>query len=208
MATKGPSSLEDLVQQANRLNDMLEADARALSFRGLFDAQKLHGLTGGNSYKGLADDLEALANEFEAIFPTIEGKCAITRADLTAATQMATRLTRRLGEQQLSPEAVAAIAEERQRAFTAFIRAYEDARSALEFLRRREGDADKLAPNLYSGNVRRRKANDAASANPADASQPSAPGASGGAVAGPAAGTSPAGNGGAASPSTTQPFVS
>lgn len=157
MATKGPNNLEELVEEANKLCDILEADAKTLSLRGLFDPTKLAGLQGGNSYKALADDLEALAHELEAIYPSIRGKCATTPEDLKAAMQMSTRLTRLRGEEHISPAAVAALTEERQRAFTQVIKAYDEARAAIAFLRRREGDLEQIAPNLYIANTRRRK---------------------------------------------------
>lgn len=158
MATKEPNNLDKLVEEANKLNDILEADARALALRGLFDPEKLSRLQGGNSYKALADDLEALASALEAVYPKIQGKTGITLEELKAATQMSARLTRLRGEAQLSPEAVADLAEERQRAFTQVVKAYDEARAAIAFLRRGEGDAELIAPNLYTANTRRRKA--------------------------------------------------
>jgi len=153
MATKPSNNMEQLVEEANKLNDILEADARALALRGLFDGGKLERLTGGNSYKGLADDLEALASALEAVFPQIEGKTGITREDLKAATQMATRLTRLRGEDQLAPEVVAEVTEERQRAFTQLIKAYDEARAAVAFLAargRRGADRAERVPREHA----------------------------------------------------------
>jgi hypothetical protein len=201
MATKAPNNFDTLVEEANKLNDILEADARALALRGLFDKEKLNRLQGGNSYKALADDLEALASEFEHIYPQIQGKCATTPEDIKAATQMSTRLARIRGEEQLSPAAVAAITEERQRAFTQLIKAYDEARAAITFIRRREGDAEQIAPNLYAANNRRRKALEAAPAAPPPvptAPAPAPPAATDGAPTG-------APNG--PTPKTSQPFL-
>jgi hypothetical protein len=212
MGTKPPNNFDQLVTEANKLNDILEADARALALRGLFDGEKLARLTGGNSFKGLADDLEALASELEAVFPQIEGKTGITRDDLKAATQMATRLTRLRGEDQLSPEAVAELTEERQRAFTQLIKAYEEARAAIAFLRRAEGDADQIAPNVYIANTRRRRAFDPPVAKP-PTTTPGTPPPTGSVPprGAPAGGTALPGNGAAPStpttPSTSSPFM-
>jgi hypothetical protein len=93
--------------------------------------------------------------------------------DLKAATQMATRLTRLRGEEHLSPEVVAALTEERQRAFTQVIKAYDEARAAIAFLRRTEGDAEVITPNLYVANTRRRKALEPATGKPTDPLSPS-----------------------------------
>jgi hypothetical protein len=160
MATQPPDDLADLVAEAAKLRDMLQADAQALTQRGLFDERKLAGLKGGNGYKNLAQDLQALANELEAALPNIQGKSALSTEELQAATQMATRLTRVVGVREQSPAVLAVLAEERLRAFTQMIKTYEDARSAVGFLRRREGDAEQIAPNLYTGNARRKKVSD------------------------------------------------
>jgi hypothetical protein len=81
--------------------------------------------------------------------------------------QMATRLTRVVGVREQSPAVVAALTDERLRAFTQLIKAYDDARAAVSYLRRREGDVDEIAPNLYSGNTKPRKVNEPATSAPA-----------------------------------------
>lgn len=167
LATKPPDDLVDLVSEASRLRDRLFADAQALALRNLFDPRKLSALKGGNGYKNLASDLQALTTEFEAIFPSIQGKAATTPEELQAATQMATRLTRVIGMREQSPTVVATLTDERLRAFTQVIKAYDDARAAVSYLRRREGDVEEIVPNLYSGNTKPRKVDEPATASPA-----------------------------------------
>lgn len=157
MASKPSDDLDELVEQANKLRDTLYADAQALVHRSLFDPRKLSTLKGGNSYRNLATDLQALASELEAIFPNIQGKAGITLEELRIATQTATRLTRVVGVREQAPVVVAALVDERLRAFTQVINAYEEARAAIGFVRRREGDANEIAPNLYTANVVPRK---------------------------------------------------
>lgn len=172
MATKPPDDLLELVAEAARLRDRLYADAHALMQRALFDSRKLEGLKGGNGYKNLASDLQALATELEAILPTIQGKAGTTTEELQAATQMATRLTRIVGVREQSPAVMAALTDERLRAFTQVIKTYEDARAAVGFLRRRQGDVDDIAPNLYSGNTKARNANEPPVVAPVPLGQP------------------------------------
>ena len=167
LATKPPDDLVELVSEASRLRDRLFADAQALALRNLFDPRKITALRGGNGYKNLASDLLALATELEAIFPSIQAKAATTPEELQAATQMATRLTRVVGVREQSPTVVAALTDERLRAFTQLIKSYDDARAAVSYLRRREGDVDEIAPNLYTGNTKPRKANEPATSAPA-----------------------------------------
>ena len=62
---------------------------------------------------------------------------------------------------------VAAATEQRPRAFTLLLlRTYEEARSAIGYLRRREGDAESIAPSLWA-NKGRRKVTEAATDTPA-----------------------------------------
>jgi hypothetical protein len=136
------------------------------------------------------------------VFPQIENKCGITSEHLKAATQMSTRLARLRGEDQLSQEAVEDLTEERKRAFTQVIRAYDEARAVIAFLRRREGDAEQITPNLYIANTRRRKTL-ASAAKPSP--KPSAPPESGSFAT---AGTPPSETADAAEGSPTVPKTS
>lgn len=174
MATQPPSDLAELIEEAERLRTWLLADARALAVRGYLDGRKLDALKGGGSSKGVAQDLLALAAELEAIFPTIQGKSTTTAEELKTATQTATRLTRLVGERDQSPALVAELAQERLRGFTQLLRTYDDARAALAFLRRVEGDADEIAPNLYTANTKRRRPTEPGETDETTAAQPAA----------------------------------
>jgi hypothetical protein len=168
MATQPDDDLQILFTEASKLRERLAADAQALSLRRLFDTRKLAALKGANGYKNVAHDLQALSAEFEAIWPKIEGKCPTTLDDLTAATQMSTRVTRVVGLREQSPAVLAVLTEERMRAFTLMLKVYDEARSAVSYLRRHVGDADSIAPSLYTGKSTRRKANEAEPTAPVD----------------------------------------
>jgi hypothetical protein len=120
--------------------------------------RKLAALKGSNGYKNVAHDLQALSSEMENIWSQIEGKCATSEDDLKAASQMATRLTRIVGLRDQAPAVLAGLTEERMRAFTTMMKVYDEARSAVGYLRRHEGDVDSIAPLLYTGKSTRRKA--------------------------------------------------
>ena len=65
--------------------------------------------------------------------------------------------------------AAAESAEQRDRAFTLFIRCYDQIRRAILFLRWEQDDADTIAPSLYPGYPRRmRKEADGASESEAE----------------------------------------
>lgn len=157
MATQPPNDLQELVDEAANLRGILQADAEALARRGLFQPEKLAGLKGGSGYRNLAQDLQALATELTALLPTIQGKTATSAEDLQAAAQMSTRLTRIVGVREQSPAVLAALAEERLRAFTFLIKVYEEARAAIGYLRRHQEDAEDIVPNLYTGKAQKKK---------------------------------------------------
>jgi hypothetical protein len=95
---------------------------------------------------------------------------------------------------------VAAATDQRQRVFTLTLRAYEEARSAVTYLRRREGDAESIAPNLYTGKARRRPT-DSSTTDGSATGTPTAPAA--GTNAGAPAGNASTVTGGSAVPTPT-----
>ena len=56
-----------------------------------------------------------------------------------------------VGLREQGPAIIAASSENRQKAFTLFVKAYDHARRAVSFLRWNEDDVDTIAPSLYAG---------------------------------------------------------
>jgi hypothetical protein len=61
-----------------------------------------------------------------------------------------------VGARDQGPAVVAEATDQRLRAFTLMLRTYEEARAAIGYLRRREEDAESIAPTLYPGKGKRR----------------------------------------------------
>lgn len=158
LATQSPDDLVELGAEATKLRERLVADAKALALRGLFEQRKLANLKGGQGYRNVAVDLQALATEFDVIWAEVQGRCGTTRADLDAATQMSMRLTRTVGVRDQSPAILGELIEERMRAFTLVIKTYDAARAAVSYLRQEQEDAESIAPNLYTGKAKRTRA--------------------------------------------------
>lgn len=148
--------LTELTGDASTLRERLLADARALSLHGLVDARKLESLKGANGVQNIAQDLQMLSQILQENWAQIQGKTATVLDDLASASRMATRITRIVGVRDQSPGHVEAVTEQRQRVFTLVLRAYDETRAAITFVRRREGDAESITPNLYSGKGRTR----------------------------------------------------
>ena len=155
-ATQPPDDLVALTAEATKIRDRLNNDAIALSGHGLVDSAPLRQVKGGNGYKNMAQDLEILSRVLKSSWERIQGKSATTVEDLQTASRLGLRLMRIVGLREQGPAILAAAADSRLRAFTKMLGVYEDAREAVAYLRRKQGDADSIAPSLYPGRPRRR----------------------------------------------------
>jgi len=162
MAASAPAGLTQLSEEVAKVRELLLSDAVALAKRGVFDGQKLKELKGPPGYKNIAFDLLALVAMFREKWSVLDGKTLIQPAELKAAQLLADRLISAVGEREQTPVQAVDAAERRQRAFSLFVNAYDQARRAIQYVRWAEGDVDSIAPSLYSGrgnsNVRRRGA--------------------------------------------------
>jgi hypothetical protein len=175
-AAQPAGDVDAVSTEASRLREKLVANAQALALSGLFDGNCLEQLKGGNGYKNVAQDLQALSTAMRENWANIQGKSPLTADDVQAASRIALRLTRVVGLREQGPVLLAAATELRLRAFTLLFQTYEEARAAVGYLRRREDDADLIAPSLYPGKGRRRPVDPPPTATPpAPAPTPPAP---------------------------------
>lgn len=150
-ATEPPASLIALSDNATKMREVLLADVMTLVKRGLIEAAVLDDLKGTNGYKNLAFDLFALANIFRNNWAKISDRTSVETSELDQAEMLADQLITAVGEREQSPAIAALAVRDRQGAFTLFVRAYDEVRTAIMYLRRQQGDADKIAPSLYAG---------------------------------------------------------
>lgn len=87
----------------------------------------------------------------------VSSRCAVTLEELDRAEVLSDKLTLAVGYCDRVPELLKLAGEQRQRAYTLFIRAYTEVRDAVVYLRRNHGDADKLVPSLYGKRKRAAK---------------------------------------------------
>lgn len=155
IATQPPDELEHVFAEGSKHRELLVASAKALALVGLFDPRKIDQLKHGNGYGNVAQDLQALSAAYEEGWAKIEGKTVLTLDDVKAASRVGLRLTRLVGLREQGTALLAEATENRRRAFTLVSRAYDEVREAVIYLRRRENDADTIAPTLYPGKARR-----------------------------------------------------
>jgi hypothetical protein len=155
-ALQPPEVLPALVDEATKMRGVLLADAETLVAHGIIDANQISQLEGAKGLKNVAQDLQSLSRVLKESWDKIQGKLPLTVDDLARANQLAAHLLRTIGLRDQGPAAVEAATEVRMRAFTLFIRTYGDAQRAVAYLRADEGDAESIAPSLYTGKGRKK----------------------------------------------------
>ncbi|APR83253.1 Hypothetical protein A7982_08602 [Minicystis rosea] len=141
-----------LLAEAAPLRAMLLADAEALARRDWLDADAVAAIRAGQGHVDTANDLVALSALFLSRWPEIEHRTAATVDEVTRAGDLGPLVLAALGARvHGTPLSPTAAADQRRRAFTLFVRAYNETRRAVTYLRWNEGDADELAPSLYVG---------------------------------------------------------
>jgi len=153
-SSTSPDSIKALAKSATGFREILLADVNALISRDLINPAALKNLKGVNGYKNIAFDLSALVQILKHNWATISGRTGVTLEELDKAEVLAEQLQTAVGQHEKVPVTTTETVRHRQAAFTLFIRAYEEVRSGIEYLRRKQGDADSIAPSLY---VRRSK---------------------------------------------------
>src|SRR5262249_15280667 len=102
-------------------------------------------------YKNVAFELVDYANLLKRSWPAIAGKTALTPQEISDAKNLGMRLVHAAGLREQAPLLAAEAAKIRAQALVLLIRAYDEVRRAVIFLRWKEGDADSIAPSLYAG---------------------------------------------------------
>jgi hypothetical protein len=176
-----------LAEDAAELRETLLTDAAALARRDLLDKESLSGLKGAVGYRNLAFDLAALSNLLRQAWTKIEGKSAIQASELNRARALGDQLLTAVGLRQHEAPEQSDAGLNRQRAFTVFVRAYNQIRRAVTYLRWEHGDANEFAPSLYERRNLKRKSSDVPAPS-AELPSPALPASNGGPPASAAAG--------------------
>lgn len=156
-----PDAAEDrvaaLLEEAAPLRANLLSDAEALARRGRLDPETVAAIRAGQGNVDTANDLVALSALFTTEWAKIHDKTAATLEEVHRAGELGPLLLAALGAREHGPVETAFAADQKRRAFTLFIRAYDEVRRAVTYLRWHEGDAAEIAPSLYSGRQRAAK---------------------------------------------------
>lgn len=153
-----PSTAQLLVDEATPLRQHLLVAAEALAHVGLVESAKVAEIRSGAGHVDLAGDLVALAALFSDHWDEVCGKTAVRREDIERAATLGPELLVAAGERESTQATSTAEAQDqRARAFTLFLRAYDECRRAVSYLRWREGDANAITPSLFANRSGSRK---------------------------------------------------
>ena len=153
------SELTALLEEARPLREGLLLSAELLAHKSYFDRGAVKEIRAGQGNLDTANDLVALAALFTAGWSQVENKTPVTWAQVEQAAQLGPRILIALGARDqpgLKVADVTSPGERRVRAYTLFVRAYDQCRRAATYLRWGEVDADEIAPSLF-GNRSGRK---------------------------------------------------
>ncbi|MEJ7735682.1 MAG: hypothetical protein WKG00_41650 [Polyangiaceae bacterium] len=147
--------------EAETLRDDLLVAAEALARRGLVDRARLIALRSRPGRRIPGRDLADLVAIFRERWAALEGKTAIESADLDRAEALALehpprRTARPARDRHEARLAAQRLLDRRTRCFALLVRAHDECRHALAWVRRAHGDANELLPGLHAGGGRRR----------------------------------------------------
>ena len=132
--------------------DMLEGHVAYLVLNKLVDRKRLDPITKATGYKTSAGEVLVLVGIARECLPLVEGKILLTSEQLDAAELLAKQLTEAVAERDRLSAQTEEAQEMRQRAFTLFVKTYEQARRAITYLLWDDPEQlEAVCPSLYSG---------------------------------------------------------
>src|SRR5690606_31388117 len=106
----------------------------------LISDERLKDIKKQPGYRAIATDVATLVEVIRERWSAVKGKTPLTLAGLDAYASRALDLLASVGLKEHAPATVGEASENRNRAFTLFARAYEEARRAVLYLRPKDGD--------------------------------------------------------------------
>ncbi len=136
---------------------MLLVITQLLVQRKVLGAEVLENLRGTVGFRNQVHDIQHLVSTLRRAPAAASDVVSISLAELDVAEDAAKDLVTAIGVREQAPPLLTGAAEKRQRAFTLFIRTYEELRAAINHLRWREKDVETILPSLYAGRGGRKK---------------------------------------------------
>lgn len=149
------------LREGLRWRAVMVNDTTTLISRGLLDPGALAELKGKQKWKQgrkrVAFDLFALANVYRKHWDAVAERTSMTPEELDDVENLADRLLTAAGWRRAATSSAAQALRDRRAAFTLFINAYDEVRCVIRFIRRKQRDADAIAPSLYAARAAGKK---------------------------------------------------
>jgi hypothetical protein len=156
-ASTPPEALKDLIDRATTARELLLTDIASFIAHGHIAPRRPGELDRSLGHRGIAVDVGRLTEIVREAWPKLQGKTSLTFPKLVEFETLSAQLVDALGLKEQGEALVVEVAARRQRIFTLFVRAYDEVRRGVSFLRWRKGDVDDIIPSLYSGRAGRRR---------------------------------------------------
>jgi hypothetical protein len=159
-ATKAPGPFQNLVDEAESMRDVLYADGVALGKRGFINIDSLREVKRTTGHRTLILDLQILHATFDQRLGELTGRTSVTRGELDRVQALIDTLSEAVGTKENSEAAQEQATIVRAKAFALLMDYYDEVRAGIAWLRRKHGDADKIAPSLYVTRPNSRRPNE------------------------------------------------
>lgn len=163
----------ELLAEATPLRELMLRGAELLALAGYVSGERVAAIRSGQGHADTADDLQALVRLYRETWGRVHDKVPVTKDMITRALTLSTELNLALGGRDLDDEDPLAErsdpAHVRAQAFTLFVRAYDECRRGVAYLRWHHGDAMAIVPSLYPRRGRRAGEPEEAANDPGEA---------------------------------------
>lgn len=153
------TQLAALLQEAVPLREILLCSAELLALTGYVPYERVAAIRSGQGHVDTVDDVQALGRLYLELWDRVHDKVPVTRAMVERALTLSAELHRLLGAQEIVEDDPLVEPSDpvhmRAKAFTLFLRAYEECRRGVTYLRWNHGDASAIVPSLYPRRSRR-----------------------------------------------------
>jgi len=150
LATSDTEQFEKLMAEGTELRRLMLDWAPTLVLWKVMQQAELDAITAGAGHTDTADDLVTLGRLNVDRWRQLDGKVGYDKAKAERAIVVGQSLLKLLGERgDVDSAEVRKAKDDWERAFTLLLKAYDEVRAAVSYVRRAEGDADLYAPSLY-----------------------------------------------------------
>lgn len=143
------AQLPQVATEGWKIRSLMMSYAETLSHKGAFAPELIVRLREGSGYRDLVEDLSVLVREFQGLPESKIGEdTAVTRADLTRASQIAHQINVQVGGD-VGAETQDELITERRKLGGLLLEAHSQIRRGVSFFKWAEADLNALVPSLY-----------------------------------------------------------